>query len=331
MYVNRLSNFFTSLKEKMKALLLNKNALIFLFFAVVATIFWFVVVLDKMYETRVSIPITYINVPVDVQIVNELPSHLDVKIRDKGISLLVYRQKNYFDPLVFDFSKHSFIRNILSVHANATFEKVISKKLLSTSVIEDYFPRTFEFERAKLNQKRVPVKLIHDISCRKQYNLSGPIVMEPSEVIIYGSKERIDTIQYVTTETIILNDLKDTTKIDVRVNALPYTRLLPEKISVSIPVEIFTESSISVPITVKNLPENVIVRIIPSEVDIMYQVGKSMFNKVQASDFVLSVDYQNVVKSTSRRQFLVLDTYPDYLKNVKVSRMEIDCLIEIKD
>ena len=28
------------------------------------------------------IPIQYINVPVDIEIVNDMPSHLDVRIRD---------------------------------------------------------------------------------------------------------------------------------------------------------------------------------------------------------------------------------------------------------
>lgn len=87
---------------------MNRECLHLFCFNIATTIFWFVVVLDKEYETRIAIPIQYINVPVDIEIVNDMPSHLDVRIRDKGISLLVYRQKNYFDPLVFDFVTHFY-------------------------------------------------------------------------------------------------------------------------------------------------------------------------------------------------------------------------------
>lgn len=331
MYVNRLYNFFISINGKIKALLLNKNAFIFLFFCIAATIFWFVVVLDKEYETRIAIPIQYINVPVDIEIVHDMPSHLDVRIRDKGISLLVYRQKNYFDPLVFDFNKHTFIRNALSVSSSALFEKVISEQLLSTSVIEDYSPRTFDFQHIKLNKKRVPVRLRYDFSYRKQYSLAGDLIVSPNEVTIYGNKERIDTIHYVTTERVVLTDLTDTTKITVLVEKLPHTRFLPNNVSVFIPVEVFTESSMHIPITVHNVPDNVAVRVIPADVEVLYQVGKSMYNKVNPMDFVISVDYNNVVRSTSRRQILTLEKYPTYLRNVKLGTMEIDCFIEIKD
>ena len=283
------------------------------------------------YETRIAIPIQYMNVPVDIEIVNDMPSHLDVRIRDKGISLLVYRQKNYFDPLVFDFNKHTFIRNALSVSSSALFEKVISEQLLSTSVIEDYSPRTFDFQHIKLNKKRVPVRLRYDFSYRKQYSLAGDLIVSPNEVTIYGNKERIDTIHYVTTERVVLTDLTDTTKITVLVEKLPHTRFLPNNVSVFIPVEVFTESSMHIPITVHNVPDNVAVRVIPADVEVLYQVGKSMYNKVNPMDFVISVDYNNVVRSTSRRQILTLEKYPTYLRNVKLGTMEIDCFIEIKD
>ncbi len=331
MYVNRLSIFLNDLTNKMKALLLNKNALIFLFFCIAATIFWFVVVLDKVYETRVSIPISYRNVPVDIQILNDMPTHVDVKIRDKGVSLLVYKQTRFFDSLVFDFSRYTFVQNSMNVSTSSVFEKHIVDKISSTSVIQEYYPQTMDFRRIKLSKKRVPVKLLDNISYQTQYNLADDIVISPPEVTIYGAKEMLDTILFVYTEELKEDNLKDSLTVPVFLKAIPHTHIYPAKVSVFLPVEMFTESSLLVPVTVLNLPNNLTVRTIPSEVEVRFQVGKSKYNQLKASNFLLTVDYATIVKSTSRQQLITLEKFPAYVHNVKTNIMEVDCLIEIKE
>lgn len=331
MYVNWLGNMFKGFSEKIKALFLNKNALIFLFFLIAAALFWFVVVLDKVYETRISIPIAYKNIPVDIEIINDIPTHIDVKIKDKGLVLLFYGRKNYFDSLSFDFNRYQFVRNVLSVPATTVFDSHITQRISSSSSIEEYYPRTLDFHRTKLNEKIVPVVLKHTLEFRRQYGLVGDITVSPKEVRIFGSKERLDSIQSVATELLSVKDIKDSIKLELAIEAIPQTRIVPPKVSVIVPVEIFTEATVIVPITVLNLPDNVNVRTIPSEVEIKYQVGKSMFSHISPSDFSITVDYERVVKSATRRHFINIERAPKFVRNVKSNVFEVDCIIVINE
>ena len=80
--------------KRVKRLLFTKDAFIFLFFLDLAGAFWFVHSLDQQRQTVLRIPIDYMGIPEDVELVKELPSRIDVTIRDEGLMLLKYNKSN---------------------------------------------------------------------------------------------------------------------------------------------------------------------------------------------------------------------------------------------
>ena len=87
----------------MKAFLISRDALIFLFFLICSSLFWFTITLNKTYELTVSIPIKYSNVPPEIEFTTELPDSFSVKLKDKGTSMLIY-QYTRISPLIWIFT-----------------------------------------------------------------------------------------------------------------------------------------------------------------------------------------------------------------------------------
>ncbi len=74
-----------------KNIKMDRKLIIFLFFVVLSTIFWFLNQLEDEYVTDISLPVHYTNFPSDKILVNELPDHLDLRVRAFGYKLLEYK------------------------------------------------------------------------------------------------------------------------------------------------------------------------------------------------------------------------------------------------
>ena len=92
----RLEQYVLKLKSRIQKIKVNPGAsngrktLIFLFYILLATGFWFLQSLQDEYETTISFPIRYKDLPNNLIVVKPLPSQVDVKIKDKGTLLLNY-------------------------------------------------------------------------------------------------------------------------------------------------------------------------------------------------------------------------------------------------
>ena len=68
----------------------NKEFLIFLFFFFVSAAFWLLQSLNETFDVELKVPLKLENVPSDVVITSDLPSDLNVMVRDKGTVLVRY-------------------------------------------------------------------------------------------------------------------------------------------------------------------------------------------------------------------------------------------------
>jgi hypothetical protein len=80
----------------------NNRPLIFLICLLIATLLWLVKALEKQYDTTVSIPVQYINLPENRVLVNPPPTRLNVKLRAQGFTLLRHKLGLSISPIDFD-------------------------------------------------------------------------------------------------------------------------------------------------------------------------------------------------------------------------------------
>ena len=67
-----------------------KEALIFFCFVLLSFGFWLLQALQQEYETDLSIPVKYNNVPANIIFESKIPDMIKVHVRDKGSALLNY-------------------------------------------------------------------------------------------------------------------------------------------------------------------------------------------------------------------------------------------------
>jgi YbbR domain-containing protein len=322
-------NKITRFLRLMKAFLVSRDALIFLFFLICSSLFWFIITLDKTYEFNVNIPIEYINVPPEIEFTTELPDNFNVKLKDKGTSMITYHYKD-FAPVIIDFNEYSVYSNsnLWSIQTNTLVEEDIKLQINQSTIILDYFPDEIVIEKKLLDSKKVPVKTIIDLNFKKQYFLCDDIITSPDSITLYGYKEILDTLNCIYTNEYISEELKDTLNATLSLNIPHHCKAKPNKVNVIAPVEFYTESDIDLSIRVKNLPENIVVKTIPEKLNVSFLVGLSRYKDIRPSDFILSIDYESLRQSNSNIEAVTLESFPTYIKQPFLKDNKVKWLIE---
>jgi hypothetical protein len=322
-------NKITRLIKKMKAFLISRDALIFLFFLICSAIFWFTNTLNKTYELNVNFPIEYVNVPPELEFTTELPNSFSVKLKDKGTTTFVYQYTN-FDPVIINFNDYSVYssNNTWSIPTATLFEKFIKKQIDQSSIIIDYYPEEIVIEKKLLDSKKVKVETRINLNLQKQYFLCDNITTSPDSITLYGYKEILDTLTCVYTQEYTSEKLKDTLNTVLLLDIPEHCKANPSKINVTAPIEFYTESDIDLSITIKNLPQNISVKTIPEKLNVSFLVGLSKYKEIRPSDFILSLDYEVLRKSDSNYETVTLESYPTYIKNPYLKDNKVKWLIE---
>lgn len=326
---NNTRNKITSFLKKMKAFLTTRDALIFLFFLICSSLFWFSITLNKTYELTVRIPIKYNNIPPELEFTTELPDSFYVKLKDKGTSMLAYQIKD-FDPVVINLNDYSGYSNnkSWSISTSSQFEKFVKKQINQGSFIIDYYPNEIVIEKKLLDSKKVVVKPHVNIKLKKQYFLCENIKTIPDSITLYGYKEVLDTLQYVYTQEYTTENLNDTLDTVLPLDIPKHYKANPNKVKVFAPIEFYTESDIDLSIRVKNLPENIIVKTIPEKLNLSFLVGLSKYKEIRPSDFILSIDYQSLRQSHTNTETVTLESFPWYIKQPRLKNDKVKWLIE---
>ena len=326
---NETRNKITSFLKRMKAFLATRDALIFLFFLICSSLFWFTITLNKTYELTVQIPIKYSNVPPEIEFTTELPDSFSLKRKDNGTSMLAYQYKE-FDPVIINFNDYSVYSNSNSWSISTTthFEKFVKKQIDQSSIILNYYPEEIVIEKKRLDSKRVQVKPLVNINLQKQYFLCDSITTLPDSITLYGYKEILDSLNEVYTEEYTSEKLKDTLKATLQLDLPPHCKANPSKVNITAPIEFYTSSGIDLSIRVKNLPENIVVKTIPEKLNLSFLVGLSKYKDIRPSDFILSIDYESLRQSNSNTETVTIESYPAYIKQPYLKENKVKWLIE---
>lgn len=325
---NEIESIFKRFIQNLK---LNKNLPIFLIFLFISTIFWLLKSLNKEYETRLQIPIRYINIPKAKILLNELPENLELEIRGEGFSVLRYVTTNPFFPITIDIEKQiaKQKRNNFTV-LSSTWQKQITSQLNSGTHLLEIFPDTIAFHFSNLAEKKVPVKAALKLSLGAQRILCGAITVKPDSIMVHGSKSIIDTLQYISTNTLIFNNVSDSIKRNITIPEIKGITFSQKRVLLSIPVEPFTEKTLEISVTAINIPDSIFVRSFPGKVTVKCFVGLSQYNNVGEEDFTATIDYSKIKQTAHGQVQINAKSSAPYIKDLKIKPQLVDYLIEVK-
>jgi hypothetical protein len=311
---------------------LDRRVMVFMFFVVVATIFWFLNVLGLEYTTSLSYPVRYTNFPENKVIVGELPSSLDLTVNAYGYTLVKYYVSRQLLPIVFDVGSFS----LTELPGSETSNFYILSSVARTSIagqlgadinIIDIEPDTLFFNFTETISRSLPVRPEVDLGFQQQFMLKGNISAEPDSVTVSGPASIIDTMKFVPTQLLSLKNLNESVYKEVRIQDFDLLSYSFNEALVHIPVEQFTEAKIKVSLEIINIPEGMKMKTFPSDITVSYLVALSDYEKVNTQQFNAIVDYESIVEGQSRLEVSLLKQ-PELVRAVRFYPVAVDFLIE---
>ena len=318
-------------KENIKA---NKKLVIYMFFVALATIFWFLNALSKEYTTTVNYPVTYSDFPNKKILSNQLPSKLNLTVRAYGFDLLRYKL-SFIQSI--DFHVNEFTNNRMEKEGENSYlfptsriTNEVASQLSSAISITHISPDTINFEFSPLIEKLMPIHLNSRLKYEPQFRLGGYVILNPDSVMVIGPQSLIDSVKQVETEMLKLNNLNETTKKNIGFKKIKGLKFGQKKVEVVLPVEQFTEAQKQVEIKVANLPDSLLLRLFPREVQLSYLVGLKDYETITSDQFQLEVDYEKIDLSSNELK-VWLKRSPRNVSNVSFYPQEVVYLIEKKN
>lgn len=324
-----IKRVYIRIARKMKNFLLSDKSrefFLFLFFFLVAGGFWLLQTLNNDYEAEFSIPVRLKGVPNNTVITSEPAPQLRIKVKDKGTVLLNYMLGKSFYPVTLDFSDYKGDDNHVQVYASQFEKKVLNQLNVSTRLLS-MKPDTLEYFYSTGDSKRVPVRLRGTVSAARQYYLSDT-VFHPDSVSVYAPAAVLDTITAAYTQYVKLENISDTLTEQVPLRVQKGVKFVPAAIEMVLPVDIYTEKIVEVPLHGINFPPDKVLRAFPSKVQVIFQVGLSRFRQIDENDFHINVPYEELLKLGSDKYTVKLNRIPAGVSQVRFNPAQVDFLIE---
>lgn len=304
----------------------NKQFLIFLFFLALSSVFWIFQTLNETYEEDFQVPLELRNVPSNVVITTDLPENLHILLRDKGSQLLAYRYTRQFKPVVVDYNTYSNPSGHVSILGNE-LQRQIAAQLLPGTQMLGLKPDTLDFYYNFGQFKRVPIRPLGEVRAGRLYSLAKTVYSEDS-VTVYASREQLDTITAAYLQPFNLRNLTDTTHVKSNFVKVKGAKFVPAQIGVTFCIDRLVEKTIQVPVQQVNFPASKQLRTFPATVKVTFQVGMGLYRKITSENFVLVVNYEDLLKNKSTYCHLSPKTIPEGVSHVRISPQDVEYVIE---
>jgi len=314
---------------------INRDVIIFAFFLLLSFIFWYLNSLGKNIESDLKYPVRYINLPKERILSEDLPSRLELYLKGPGYSVLKLKLSGSRAPLILDISTINYRRvpgsNTLSYYfLSSGLIPKLKSQLRTECEIVAIKPDTLFFTFDRIIAKAVPVIPDVEILTEKQYSVKGNIQVNPDSVILTGPKHIIDTVDNVKTRFKRLTGVDETITRSFMLKTSKEYSSSVKKVTVTIPVEQFTEAEIHVPVKIINRPDSIDIKIFPDEVTVRCQVAVSDYNQFKERPFEVVLDLNKVNLNSTDKIPVEIPNVPPFVNSLRVTPSKVDFLIEKK-
>jgi hypothetical protein len=322
---NKIKNLiFDSNKGKIK---LNERASIFFFCLVLATFFWFLSSLSKQYTTTLTIPIEYTSFNKNFILVEKPIEFIEIQVSGSGFELLGEQM--------------SLNRNALDVNLQMARRLGKNRFGIATSKLQNevykYLDKDIRFERItsdsiifKTDQRVVrKLKVIPDldISFESSYNLMGEVSVQPEYVEVSGPKGYLDSLEFLTTKKLKEEDVNDSLQLTYDFGSdkrFFNVNIVPEEVSLLVPVDKFTEKTFEVPITWSG---KFSIRTFPNKVKVIFLVPLSNYEQLTEREIIAKVDVDSDLKEKKKLK-VAIKGVPHFAKLLRIEPEKVEFIIK---
>lgn len=300
----------------------GRDVLTYLTFVAVAFVFWVFMSLDNEMQRDFEVPLEITEIPDSVTLISQVPPSLAVSVKGKDSKLLRFFLGN-MSPVKFKWVDNASDGNLI----------MPSDRL--DSRLRDYFGTGVEIVSCRPDSIRIPyttqpgvrVKLHIDaeIHPNLQYIMYGSPHSNVDSVTLYSINDIPLSIKEVSTEPIVKSGLTDTTTYVVSVKPIAGVRIIPDKVSVTVPVEPLIARKRTATIETHGVPADKHLITFPSKVEVSYLVPMSAYN--DEYPLKASVEYEDV-KMPGNKIPVSLSILPSIYRSVSFTPESVEYIIE---
>ena len=301
--------------------------MLFLVFICVSALFWFILALNDSAQDYFNVNLRIVNRPDSVTFISEVPEKIHVAVSDKGTNL--WRNGYLKHPVVnIDFKEYSG-DGVLRYSYNdliASLRESFGGSATITSVSLDSLQLFYTTNPGK----KIPVLVNCQVYPSPGSILEGSVTASPGSVFVYGNKEILDTINYISTEPVTLRNISETTELDVKLQKIRGARPIPSNVVLKVPIEPLVRKEAMITVESINVPEGEELLLFPSKVPVEYYVAMSRLNDDEDKNIRLVVDFDDIATSKNGKLKVSVSKFPDRLKNLTLHTDSIEYAV-IKD
>jgi len=316
----------TPLKRKIAGHFKSRKLNIFLLFVVLALLFSILSKLSNKNTHTFIFKINALNVPEENVIINDSLNTLQITLTAYGFKLIKY----YFKEPTITIDFNNLEKNL--THFNWIERKGLSNivnQFDANVIVENIDPDTLKFRFDVNSIKMIPVILKSEINFVSGFDLTQDFKLQPDSIKVIGPKSLTDSINFVNTEKLVLENVNATILKDIQLK-LPDNnqdiKFSQNKTTVSADVERFTEGTISVPVNVINMPNDVKINFYPKSVPVIYYTSLSNFKSISSSSFIVECDY-NLINDQDNYLTPKIVQQPNLVKNARLNIKHIEFIV----
>lgn len=281
----------------------------------ISLFFWILVKMSNTYTS--SLPVDYrLTLPENKALARLPPANLSAEVRSTGWNLL--REFLQQDSI--------WIAVNLQQSDNLTLDGSQLRSAVKAGLanrdldVVDLNYNRLNFELEPLARRKVAVRVPTRLDFHAEYQLLGPIQVDPDSVWISGPVSQVPNIQMLETDSIALDNLQLDQVMSRKLESpLPTVQLETQEVQIKVQVEQFTEWEEFIPLQVlQDSPDSL--NLFPKKVHLSCTVGLSRYDQLSADDFTVQIDLRKIPISADRNTLPIeVSRKPDYVRYVTIS------------
>ena len=313
----------------------DRNTVVFLFCLLLSGMFWVMNTLSRPYSAIMHVRVSFSGLPTDRLVLgaDSLPMTLSVKA--SGYRLLL----NRLNPAVTDMAVDLRPGTLRKSRAGATEQYLLiasaNMAIYRTAMPLGYelsaiSPDTVVFSLAQKATRKVPVRVLTDLTFAQGYGLAATMVVSPVQIELSGPSQILDTLTEVAVGPIVLHDLSEPLQTDVAMPAgLRRLGLRTETASISVSLDVtkLVEGRLRIPIALINQGQNRTVRLLPDSTEVVFQVPMARYKEVFPDMFMAEARLTDSIATRSPSVRLNLPKAPEWASHVRLDPEQVEFII----
>jgi YbbR domain-containing protein len=290
---------------------------------VLAAFAWLITALSNPYNYTVRRAVTYKNTPQKRAFHPLQADSLNITITGTGWQMLFSRVNDHDTTVTVDLQtleKENYVVPALQL-------KQIKDKDAQHNVVS-ISPDTLYFDFSDRAVKRVPVRLVSRIGYQKQFAQSNNARISPAFVTLTGPSSKINKITYWNTDTLKADNVNETIRTNIGLQPGEGNMgMYPKSISVTVPVDEFTEKTLQIPVRLVNNTEPYNVKVFPQKVKVTFITSLKRYAETDENFFEAQSDLNLWKLSDYSTLPVKLTRVPPFCRIVSVDPPNIDFII----